>query len=478
VSLVPASLGDPAGRLLGNLANSNNTAWGQIMDGKSVSGARFARAAALAALCCTLGSGHISAAPQVRVGALVHAGSGQAPTDAFCRTVGFVCYSPQEMRTAYGLNNLINAGMVGAGQTIILIESFGSPTIADDLRTFDADYGLPDPPSLRVLAPLGTVPFDPTSSDQVGWAFETTLDVEWAHAIAPGAAIVVLTSPVSETEGVQGLPEFLALERYALDHHLGKIISQSWSATENTLLDAAGREVIEDYSAFYARARRERVTVLASSGDFGSTNPELDGVTFYPFPTVGFPASSPLVTAVGGTTLYLDTSGNYQSETVWNSAGCCAGGGGISQVFRAPEYQLEALPKAVREQLGGMRGLPDVSYGADPFVGILVYLSFLGPSNAGYYGIGGTSEGSPQWAGIVADLNQYAGRPLGFLNPALYALGGSQRFGRVGRDITVGNNGFNGVPGYSATPGWDLATGWGTPNLVELPGHEMELLDD
>ncbi len=103
---------------------------------------------------------------------------------------------------------LLKAGFTGVGQTIIIIDSSGSPTIADDLKTFDADYGLPDPPSLTVLAPLGTVPFDPTNSDQVGWAFETTLDVEWAHAMAPGAHIVLLTSPVSETEGVQGLPEF------------------------------------------------------------------------------------------------------------------------------------------------------------------------------------------------------------------------------------------------------------------------------
>ena len=123
----------------------------------------------------------------------------------------------------------------GTGQTIVIIDSFGSPTLASDLATFDADYGLPAPPSLSVLAPLGSLPFDPTNDDMVGWAVETTLDVEWAHAMAPGASIVVLTSPVSETQGVQGMPQFLALEQYALDHHLGQIISQSWGTTENTL---------------------------------------------------------------------------------------------------------------------------------------------------------------------------------------------------------------------------------------------------
>ena len=228
-----------------------------------------------------------------------------------CRTfIGIPCYSPQEIQNAYGLAPILNAGYTGVGETIIIIVSFGSPTIARELKTFDADYGLPDPPSFTVLAPLGTVPFDPTDSDHVGWAFETTLDVEWAHAMAPGANIVLLTSPVSETEGVQGMPEFLLLERYALDHHLGKIISQSWGATENTLFAPAGRQVFQDFERFYQDAAQQNVTVLASTGDSGSANVDSNGTT-YPFPTVIFPASSPLVTAVGGTSLYADTSGNY-----------------------------------------------------------------------------------------------------------------------------------------------------------------------
>jgi subtilase family serine protease len=429
---------------------------------------------------CLLASAQAIAAPHVRVGSMVRSGAGSAPTDAECRALGFgPCYSPQEMRTAYGLNKLVDGGMVGSGQTIVLIESYGSPTALADLQTFDQDYGLPDPPSLTVLAPLGAVPFDPTDSTQVGWAFETTLDIQWAHAIAPGAAIVVLTSPVAETEGVQGMPEFLALERYALDHHLGKIISQSWGATENTLFDAAGRRVLSDFTQFYERARREHVTVLASTGDSGSSNVGLDGVTVYPFPTVGFPASSPLVTAVGGTSLFLDTAGNYQSETVWDEVanGGGAGGGGISQVFKEPGYQQAALPDRVQHQLGHRRGLPDISYNADPYTPILVYLGFLGPDNAGYYSVGGTSEGSPQWAGIVADLDQYAGRPLGFLNTALYSIGGTGHFNQIGRDVTVGNNGYNGVPGYAATRGWDLATGWGTPDLDKILSRALELLD-
>lgn len=440
----------------------------------------MAGALSAAAITCMLMPALATAAPHIRVGGLARSGAGSAPTDAECRALGYgPCYSPQEMRTAYGLNNLINAGMVGSGQTIVLIESYGSPTVAADLQTFDQDYGLPDPPSLTVISPLGTVPFDPNDSGQVGWAFETTLDVQWAHAIAPGAAIVVMTSPVNETEGVQGLPEFLALEKYALDHHLGKIISQSWGATENTLFDAAGRKVLDDFSDFYERARSERVTVFASTGDSGSSNVELDGVTVYPFPTVGFPASSPLVTAVGGTSLYADTAGHYQSETVWDEValGGGAGGGGISQVFREPGYQRETLPGHVQGQLDHHRGIPDISYNADPYTPILIYVGFLGSANAGYYFIGGTSEGSPQWAGIAADLNQYAGQPLGFLNPALYSIGGSGHFREIGRDIKVGNNGYNGVPGYAATPGWDPASGWGTPDLDKVMHRALELLD-
>ncbi len=303
----------------------------------------------------------------------------QPPTDAQClAAIQFHCYSPQQIRQAYNVDQLINHGYTGKGQTIVIIDSFGSPTIQSDLQTFDAGYGLPDPPSFKVLAPLGTVAFDPNNSDMVGWAEETSLDVEWAHAIAPGANIVLLTSPVSETEGVQGLPQFLYLEKYALDHHLGKIFSQSWGATENTLFTPAGRLVFANFELLYLRAALDHVTVFASTGDSGSANVELDGTTYYPFPTVGFPASSPLVTAVGGTSLSADSNGNYQSETVWNDVGIGAGGGGISQVFRLPEYQKDNLSHSVQKMLGNHRGIPDIAYNAGVVTGINVYLGFLG----------------------------------------------------------------------------------------------------
>lgn len=396
------------------------------------------------------------------------------PTDAQCRTkFGIPCYSPQEMRNAYGLTPVLNAGFTGKGQTIIIIDSFGSPTIRRDLQTFDHGYGLPDPPSFRILAPEGTIKFDPHNSNMVGWAFETTLDVDWAHAMAPDANIVLLTSPVSETEGVQGMPEFLFLEQYALNHHLGNIISQSWGATENTLFNPGGRKVFNDFENFYKQAAAEHVTVFASAGDSGAANIDING-KFYPFPTVIFPASSPYVTAIGGTSLFADTSGSYNHETVWNNS-TGATGGGLSQFFKEPDYQQNNLPNPDQKLLNGHRGLPDVAWNADPNTATLVYISFLGGTMNGFYFIGGTSEGSPQWAGVIADGNQWAGHPLGFINPAIYQLGSGSDYGESFHDITVGNNTFAGIQGYDATPGWDLTTGWGTPKVATFLQELIEI---
>lgn len=438
--------------------------------------------AALAASALTLGLAPALAAIQhsasesITGGALVSmshsrhtvlvAGSAQPPSDAQCRAaLGFPCYSPQEIRDAYNLNTVLSKGFTGKGESIVIVDSFGSPTIAHDLHVFDEGYGLPDPPSFKVLAPLGTVPFNSNDPTMVGWAVETTLDVEWSHAMAPGANIVLMTSPVAETEGVQGMPQFLALEQYALNHHLGQVISQSWGATENTLFTPAGRQVFQDFEQLYAQAAEQHVTVFASSGDFGSANVNIKGA-FYPFPTVNFPASSPLVTAVGGTSLFATVTGEYRHETVWNNK-TGASGGGISQVFAEPSYQESTLSSSIQSTLDDHRGLPDISYNADPFTSILIFLSFI-PGKAGYYAIGGTSEGSPQWAGIIADGDQWAGHPMGFINPALYKIGASHLASQEYHDITVGNNSFAGVTGYRALPGWDLASGWGSPNAEEL----------
>lgn len=394
-----------------------------------------------------------------------------APVDADCRAkLNQPCYSPSEMSNAYGLNSILVAGYKGVGQTIVIVDSFGSPTAWQDLQTFDRDYHLPDPPSFKVLAPLGSVPFDANNADQVGWAEETSLDVQWTHAMAPGASIVLLTSPVSETQGLQGMPQFLQIETYALNHHLGNILSQSWGTTENTLFTPAGVQILNSFNSLYQTAALTGVSVFASAGDAGVVNPDVNGGN-YAFPTVGFPASSPWVTAVGGTSLYTSTNGTYQHETTWNSGVGSASGGGISQHFHMPDYQQANLPASAQTLLHGFRGLPDIAYNADPMTGVPVYLGFLPANQGGYFLFGGTSEGSPQWAGIIADANQMAGHPLGFLNPKLYALGhtgsgngSTQPF----HDITVGNNTQGTVQGYSAGVGWDAVTGWGTPDALYL----------
>src|SRR5437588_3067690 len=236
--------------------------------------------------------------------------------------------------------------------------------------------------------------------------------------MATDVNIVLMTCSVAETEGDQGLPEFLYLEKYALSHHLGNIISQSFGATEETLFTPGGRQILNEFNNFYQQAGNAGVTVLASSGDSGVANVNING-KIYPFRTVNFPASSPYVTAVGGTSLFADTSGNYQHETVWNN-NTGASGGGLSHYFAEPVYQQANLPASDQKILNGFRGLPDISWNADPFTAVLVYISFLGGSSNGYYFIGGTSEGSPDWAGIIADGDQMAGFPVGFINQALY----------------------------------------------------------
>jgi subtilase family serine protease len=406
------------------------------------------------------GSGALVA--QVRTAGRV-ASTNRPPTDEECRQqVQHPCYSPQEIRRAYGIDAFLQRGDDGTGQSIVIIDSFGSPTIASDLKVFDQGYGLPDPPSFKIYAPLGTVKFDPSQPDVLSWALETTLDVEWAHAVAPGASINLFTSPVDETQGVQGMPQFLYLEKYAIAHHLGQIISQSWGTTEETLFTtAAGRKVLGDFEAFYQAAAHRGVTVLASAGDFGTANPDVQG-QIYPYPTIEYPAASPWVTAIGGTELFADTQGNYGSEIAWNDGGAGTGGG-VSREFAEPSWQRD-LPASVQQVLHGHRGMPDLAYNADQITSILIYLSFESP---GYYPIAGTSEGVPQWAGIVADANQGAGRARGFLNPSLYRLGASGQLASVLHDVTVGHNGgIDGIRGYRAHPGWDLTTGWGTPKDV------------
>src|SRR5437660_87503 len=236
------------------------------------------------------------------------------------------CYTPHALRVAYGLEALTEQGFTGKGQTVIDIVSFGSPTLQQDINVFDRQFGLP-PITIPVIAPLGTAPFNPSNSDMSGWAEETELDVEIIHAIAPDAGIVVMTSPVSETEGTIGLPEFLKLEQYALDHHLGSIVSQSWGASEVTLKDAAGQQEIHKWDAFFQKATTQQgMTFLSSSGDNGATDySNLPATKLSPTATTSFPADEPWVTSVGGTSMIRN--GTTIQEKVWNSNGSSSEGG-------------------------------------------------------------------------------------------------------------------------------------------------------
>src|SRR5882724_8056833 len=181
------------------------------------------------------------------------------------------CLTPHEMRVAYGVESLYEQGYTGKGQTIIDIVSFGSPTLRQDTDAFDLQFGLPAV-NLDIISPLNVPEYDPRN-DKAGWAGETTLDVQIFHAIAPDAKIVVLTSPVAETQGTIGLPEFRQLLQYSIDHKLGNIVSQSWGASELTLQDSAGQQELARWNTLFQSATTQQgITFFASSGDNGSTD--------------------------------------------------------------------------------------------------------------------------------------------------------------------------------------------------------------
>ena len=406
----------------------------------------------------------------------------QPPTQAQCVAAFTVpCYDAAQIQTAYNEQPLFSHGITGKGETIVIVDSFGSPTIQSDLATFDAQFGLPAPPAFKIIQPAGAVPpYDPTNSAMTGWARETTLDVEWSHTIAPGANILLVETPVAETEGVAGFPQIVEAENYVINHHLGQVISQSLDATEQTFPSTAS--LLRLRSA-YVNAFAHRVTVLAASGDTGASNySNVAGTLLYTHPVVGWPASDPLVTGVGGTQLSLNASGQRTApDQVWNDTyntslqevffgdagpNPLATGGGKSSVFSRPWYQ-----NGVANVVGRSRGVPDVAMSGACSGLVDTYQSFGGEA-AGWYVDCGTSEASPLFAGIVALTDQVAGHSVGFINPALYALSAEHAPGLV--DVTQGNNtvGFtqNGtlytVQGYSAGRGYDLASGVGTVNAA------------
>ena len=402
----------------------------------------------------------VQVVPAVAGGALISGATSPISSTACLAEFKFRCYSPLQYREAYNLNPLYRAGITGKGRTIVIVDSYGSPTIQHDLNVFDKTWGLPNT-TVNVVK-WGKVPaWSPGNSSQIDWAFETSLDVEYAHAIAPGAKIVLVETAVAENVGGSGLPQMMDAETYLINHGVGDVISQSFGTAENTFpgYGKKGTPSLTDLRYAFTDAQRNGVTVLAASGDEGSTNYS-NNVLLYKYPVNSWPSSDPLVTSVGGTQLTLNNAGvRTAPDTTWNDD-MGASGGGLSGVFARPSYQ-----NGVAKVVGNHRGTPDISMSSAGDGGAWIYSSFL-PGQAGWGITGGTSEATPILSGIVALADQKAGHRLGLINPALYAMGESRPAADGIVDVTTGNNSFHGVKGYAAGRGYDLATGWGTINAT------------
>ena len=372
------------------------------------------------------------------------------------------CYGPDQIYDAYNIKSVLEAGFTGTGRTIVIIDAFQSPTLLTDLARFDFLWNLPAP-TLKVIVPWSPTntptPFDPLDGSQVNWSAEISIDVEWAHAIAPGAAIdLVLAKSAADAD-------MLSVTKYAIDRNLGDVISQSFGEAER----CADPQLIQQEHALFGEASDKGITLFASSGDQGAAQQTCDGSSFSS--SASTPASDPDVTAVGGTRLTTaGTNGAYQSESAW-STGLGATGGGFSAIYRRPGYQ------APLQDNNKQRGVPDVAFDGDATnSGVITVWSVLAaPNKFMYWRFGGTSAGSPQWAGIVALADQKGGQRLGAINKSVYHIGKSEAYGAAFHDVTAGDSGCNVVAckgvfvqGFTATPGWDAATGLGTPDVAHL----------
>jgi subtilase family serine protease len=353
-------------------------------------------------------------------------------------------YTPAQITAAYGLNAISftsSSGSAvkgdGTGETIALIEMYHDPNIQSDLATFDAKYNLPTP-NLTVVNQAG-------SQTDSGWSLEESMDVEWAHAIAPGASILVVEAAPSNSQ-TQELQNLLNAVNTARNTAGVVAVSMSWGFNE-----MPNESSFDSY--FTTPTGHQGVTFIAAGGDSGS---------------VEYPAASPEVLSVGGTTLNLTGGGAYSSETAWLSTG-----GGYSAFEQEPSYQGSV-------QTSGARSTPDVAFDADPNTGVEVYSTAPGASSGSWQVVGGTSLGAPSWAGIIAIVDQ--GRALAGLGsldgatqtlPALYA-GASSNFNSVSAPTSSpyggysfgGFNPFSGFTGsswYSSSflggLGWSIGLG-------------------
>jgi subtilase family serine protease len=335
-------------------------------------------------------------------------------------------YAPSQVSHAYGFNQItFNNGTIkgdGSGQTIAIVDAYDDPNITSDLHQFDLAFGLPDPAFTKVNENGGTA----LPAGNTAWATEIALDVEWAHAIAPGASILLVEADSNS------LADLLSAVQYAANQPSVSVVSMSWGGSEFAWET--------DYdSVFTTPSGHQGVSFIASSGDSGA--PAL------------YPAVSPNVLAVGGTSLNLNASG-YISESAWSDST-----GGLSAYESQPSYQQGVVSQGTRQ-----RGSPDVAYDANPYTGMSVYDSYGTPAGTPWIQVGGTSAGAPQWAALVAIADQgRASQGQGTLDgctqllPFLYSLPATDF-----HDVTTGSS--SGSPNYPAGPGYDLATGRGSPD--------------
>ena len=314
-------------------------------------------------------------------------------------------YAPAQIRMAYGFNNLSGNG---SGVTIAIVDAYGSPTIQKDLPAFCKQFGL-------TAASLTVVNLGKFNRVNAGWALETSLDVEWAHAIAPGARILLVAARSSS------LSDLITAVDYATSHG-ASVVSMSWGGSE-----------FSSEATYDTHFSNAKITYLASSGDSGAG--------------VEWPAVSTYVVGVGGTSLKTNADGSYFSETAWSGSG-----GGESTYVSEPSYQTGW-------QSTLKRGVPDVAFVADPGTGVAVYDSTPYSGQSGWFVVGGTSVGAPCWAGLFALVTSSGDSPLYSAATKTYATDY--------HDITTGSNGF------AAGPGYDFVTGLGSPvanNLVPTLG--------
>src|SRR5665213_1547900 len=315
-------------------------------------------------------------------------------------------YTPSEIRQAYGFDSVAfstgsSTTANGAGQTIAIIDAYNDPNIVSDLGVFDSQFGLGAPPSFKVVNQTGggTLP-----ATDAGWAGEISLDVEWAHAIATGANILLVEAGSDNTD------DLMAAVNYARHAAGVSVVSMSWGGPEFSAGFGSGTSQSQmSYASYFTTpAGHQGITFVAASGDGGSQG------------GVEWPASSPNVLSVGGATLTTSAAGAYASESSWADST-----GGYSTIESEPAYQ-----KAV--QSTGMRSTPDVAYNASTSAGFAVYDSVPDQGYVGWQAVGGTSAGAPQWGALIAIADQ--GRVLAGKTsldgatqtlPMLYALYGA-----------------------------------------------------